>query len=345
MTEPPDLRESYDAIAPRANRFRQILVRETEQLLLERGIQLSVPVQHRTKSWSSVAEKLERKQVTISDIHELRDLVGLRLILQFRRDVEHVCELLGSHFVVLEREDVATRLRADQFGYASTHLLVRSPDAWMGVPTTAGFDDLVVEVQIRTAAQHIWASASHILQYKDEDSVPIQLRRSLYRVSALLETVDLEFERFLRERESYVLDASRGAVPDVTELNVELLRQMLTWSFPSANLRGNEDYADLLRELARFQVTTMGQLRALLAKRTGEVLERDQRMVHAVKEAWRKNPDSRGERSVRVDAEPGLAFLPEPLRVESGVFFSHAGLLRMVLAVEFPEEWATYALE
>lgn len=56
---------------------------------------------------------------------------------------------------------------------------------------------LKAEVQVRTVTQHVWAAASHVLQYKQEASVPLPVRRSIYRVSALLETVDLEFERVL----------------------------------------------------------------------------------------------------------------------------------------------------
>jgi ppGpp synthetase/RelA/SpoT-type nucleotidyltranferase len=63
---------------------------------------------------------------------------------------------------------------------------------------------MVFELQLRTLAQHIWAVASHKLQYKREASVPVPIRRSINRVSALLEMVDLEFDRVLLEREQYV---------------------------------------------------------------------------------------------------------------------------------------------
>src|SRR5262249_41621118 len=154
---------------------------------------LSVPVQTRVKSQASVLEKLERLKARSIKLTELQDLVGFRIILQFRRDVAKIIELLAKNFKIVEQYDTAERLKADQFGYSSIHFVVELQDSWLAVPTMSAFGGTRAEIQVRTTAQHIWAAASHTLQYKNEASVPPGIRRAIHRVSALLETVDLEF--------------------------------------------------------------------------------------------------------------------------------------------------------
>ena len=83
------------------------------------------------------------------------------------------------------------------------------PDDWLNVPTFREFKGLRAELQIRTLAQQLWAAASHKLQYKRESSVPYPIRRSIHRVAALLETVDLELERVLSERDPHLSNPRR----------------------------------------------------------------------------------------------------------------------------------------
>lgn len=61
--------------------------------------------------------------------------------------------------------------------------------------------DLVAEIQIRSILQHAWASISHGLDYKTGLDVPLQARRRLFRVAALLETGDELFDSFRDEVE------------------------------------------------------------------------------------------------------------------------------------------------
>src|SRR5205814_10570211 len=184
----------YSTISPIAERFCREVTHQIDGLLSREQIALSFPVQHRVKSWQSLVDKLERLAKPVTKVVALQDLVGIRLILQFTRDVPRVTEVLAGTFTVIERYDTRDRLREDQFGYASVHLVVRLPEAWLALPSLADMRDIRAEIQVRTTAQHTWAAASHYLQYKNEDAVPPPIRRTIYRVSALLETIDLELD-------------------------------------------------------------------------------------------------------------------------------------------------------
>ena len=202
------LRSEYSIQSDRARRLRAALCEQIEQILSSHGIALGVPIESRVKTLESSEEKLDRKSLELKSLLELNDLIGIRIILLFRRDIVTVSKLLAETFEVLSTEDTATRLSEAQFGYQSLHHIIRVPKSWLSVPTFFDLGELKTEIQLRTLAQHIWAAASHKLQYKHEESVPPPIRRSIHRVSALLETVDLEFERVLTDRGTYIAEAS-----------------------------------------------------------------------------------------------------------------------------------------
>ncbi len=228
MTDIAALKSSYEIRAADAKKFCVRLAEQISELIASSNISLAVPIEARVKSWQSLADKIDQQKLEIRDVAELDDFVGLRIILLFRRDLEQVVQLISTSLKVTSAEDALDRLGVGMFGYQSVHLQVKIPKSWGQVPTLKDFAGLQALVQVRTAAQHIWAAASHLLQYKREASVPKPVLRSINRVAALLETVDLEFERALQERQSYVKEAPiEGPASDVNVLNVDLLRKIL----------------------------------------------------------------------------------------------------------------------
>lgn len=275
-------------------------------------------MESRVKSWESIEEKLERKSLELTDIASLDDLVGIRLILLFRADLTAVDALVQETFDVLRSEDTSKRLGEAQFGYQSQHYILQLPKSWFAIPTLADLDRLKVELQVRTLAQHIWAAASHKLQYKHEDSVPPPLRRTINRVSALLETVDLEFDRVLNERREYQ-STGISSTEDSEPLNVDLLASILSNTFPAENKKEDEPYEELIGDLNNLSINTLSDLKSILKKHTGKVMKKEKILV--AKRAAAKNYSGTTED-----------------RIKRGVFYAHAGLTRNVLREEFGEK-------
>lgn len=267
------LKENYFQISPQAERLKLALVDELNHLLSKEGIALGVPIESRVKDWSSIEEKLERKALSLSLVSDLDDLIGMRIILLFRRDLESIGKLLSDNLNVLSSEDKAAQLSEAQFGYQSQHFIVELPKPWLNVPTWRDLGGLRVEVQVRTLAQHIWAAVSHKLQYKQEASVPPPLRRSIHRASALLETVDIEFDRLLEARDNYVEEVVEEDFDQL--LNVDLLDAILSKLLPLQNRKPEEPYDELISDLNHFEVKTVGQLRDLICVYYDEILESD----------------------------------------------------------------------
>jgi ppGpp synthetase/RelA/SpoT-type nucleotidyltranferase len=320
----PELESQYKAVSPLAERFAEELKHQLEHLLIDASISLSFPIQQRVKAWSSIAEKFERKSLQLRELKQLNDLVGLRLILQFRRDIATVSGLIDKHFRVIEKYDTVERLKEDQFGYSSTHFVIELPESWLAVPTLSSLKGLRAELQVRTTAQHIWAAASHTLQYKQEESVPLPIRRAIHRVSALLETVDLEFERVLEQRAAYRQEVSIEQSP--APLNVDLLEKLLDSQWPLENKAPDEDYAELLRDLLAFEIGTSKTLLDLIIKHRSSVLQHDKEQAEREMKEQREKP------------LPGTS----PERIERGVFFTHGGLTREALSEEFGRAWLKY---
>lgn len=302
--------------AGRAERLREAVVVQLSELLSSGELTLGVPIESRVKTWASIEGKLQRKNSEIENIFALQDLVGVRVILLFRSDLERAIELIKETFEVISSEDTASRLSESEFGYQSQHFVVRLPKEWFSLPSLANLNDFVIELQVRTLAQHIWAAASHKLQYKQEEGVPPPLRRTINRISALLETVDLEFERVLDERRRYV--AGTVSLPPKNEpLNVDILASLLTELLPAENKKDDESYADLLRDLAVLGVQTPQQLRKILTLHGESLKLSDLEQVNTHKEQ-------------PTNEEPEVL-----QRLARGVFYAHVGLVREALRLEF----------
>jgi putative GTP pyrophosphokinase len=315
------LEAEYHATAADSASFALEVVRQLTEIFSQQGLSLAVPIEHRVKSWQSISEKLERKSLELNHIADLDDLVGVRSILLFRRDVDTATRLVADKFKVIKQEDTISRLGESQFGYSSIHFTVQVPPEWLKVPTLARFAGYKAEVQIRTIAQHLWAASSHVLQYKQEAGVPPPVRRSIFRVSALLETVDLEFERVLTEREQYSRQVDVTSKEEI--LNVDLIEKVLDTLLPKENRKETEPYSELLADLFAFSVVTPQALEQLIKETETEVQASEASTVEKRKEEKDYTGTSRG-------------------RIERGVFFSHVGLVRQALHQKFKSRWNAY---
>jgi len=294
-------------------------------LLKIKKIPLGFPIQTRVKSWTSLSGKFERRSLDFKSIKELHDLIGLRLIVLFRRDLSKVVKILDDNFKVLSREDTASRLNETQFGYQSIHYVVQIPDAWREVPTLKAYQGLKAEIQIRTVAQHIWAAASHVLQYKQETSVPPELRRAIHRASALLETVDLEFDRVVTENQQYA-ESVKLDDPD-EELNVVTLKKFINDQLPAKNASTTDDdgLAGLLEDLRSIDMKTIGELKALVVKYLSKALELDSKVAKAINDA---NEDSDSLHFMDTNWTVGKV---NRERAKNGIYFNRVGLIREVM--------------
>ncbi|MDR1105700.1 MAG: RelA/SpoT domain-containing protein, partial [Treponema sp.] len=96
----------------------------------------------------------------------ITDLIGIRVICPFIEDLDAAEETVRRYFEVLECERKGSDYSFKEFGYESTHLLIKIP-AWV-TEKTGPLDCEAAELQIRTILQDAWAEVEHELVYKAE---------------------------------------------------------------------------------------------------------------------------------------------------------------------------------
>jgi putative GTP pyrophosphokinase len=175
-----------------------------EQLAQQSGVSL-VRIESRIKSEESLREKLNRpkKKAKYSNLEDVTDLCGLRIIVHSITDCEKIIREIREHFVIDEMNslDKGALQDPDRFGYLSTHLIVSISDERSNLFEYAGLGGLKAEIQVRTALQHAWALLDWEMKYKSKVEVPRELQRKLFRISALLETADDAFSELKKAAE------------------------------------------------------------------------------------------------------------------------------------------------
>ncbi|GGA03334.1 hypothetical protein GCM10011497_37400 [Elstera cyanobacteriorum] len=304
------IKNEYHRIIPNAKRLNREIISQLSHVFYQENIKLGAPLESRVKSLESIQEKMDRKNLDIQNLYQINDLVGIRVILLFSRDLKSVKEIIETNFNVIEVENTADRLSESQFGYQSTHFTITLSQSWLSIPTFSGLDNVRVEIQVRTLSQHIWAVASHQLQYKNEESVPQTLKRNIHRISALLETVDLEFERILEDREKYIksITTDKSFLP----LNVDTLQYVLDNNLPKDNKTEDENYDLLLRELLDNNINSVKSLEEFISEKYNEAMDMEKSVVQNM---WERD----------------IYYETTKERIDKGVFFSHVGLIRIML--------------
>jgi putative GTP pyrophosphokinase len=155
---------------------------------------MAVTIKYRVKRLDNYCEKLRRiSRVQGSDLLQITDLLGIRIICPFLEDLETVEQLISANFDILEMEHKAEQHSFREFGYDSVHLLIRTSDSTAG--TKLPHSSPACEVQLRTILQEAWAEVEHELVYKSDIAIPnLSIRRKLASLNASLTLSDLIFQ-------------------------------------------------------------------------------------------------------------------------------------------------------
>lgn len=223
--------EQYRDALPHYEGFTSKLRELTEELVEANGLEVE-DIEFRTKPVQSFSEKIRREGKSYEDpLSQVTDLCGLRIVTYYAEDVDRVEDMIRREFRVDEENslDKSEAMDPDRFGYLSVHYVISLSRGRARLTEWKPFARLKAEIQVRTVLQHAWAAIDHKLRYKAAREVPTNLKRQLFRLSALLELADEEFSQ-LRERseattEEYVSDVQRGEY-DI-ELNLDSLDSYL----------------------------------------------------------------------------------------------------------------------
>lgn len=177
--------------------FTQKLDRLLVDLLKNSNITFE-SIQSRPKAEDKFLAKARRPNKNYSDpIKQITDLTALRIIVPHLEDIKVISELIRKEFIIDRKNSInkGKLLNPNEFGYITLTYIISLRKSRTRHTEWKPFDGLKAEIQIRTILEHAWASISRELDYQHEDEIPRELRRELFRLSAILELSDIEFQR------------------------------------------------------------------------------------------------------------------------------------------------------
>lgn len=154
-------------------------------------------IKTRIKSPESIADKLERKNLSFSleNIEKnIFDVAGVRVICSFPSDIYMIadCLLNQDDIILVEKKDYIKNPKSN--GYRSLHLIV-------GIPIFLHDQKKImnVEVQLRTISMDWWASLEHKIRYKKDIENVKEIEDQLFTCAQVSANLDRHMEQLYKK--------------------------------------------------------------------------------------------------------------------------------------------------
>jgi ppGpp synthetase/RelA/SpoT-type nucleotidyltranferase len=245
---------------------------------------------------------------------QITDKAGVRVITYFLSNVDEVASIISDEFEVIERTLKASD-EPDRFGYTSLHFLVKYPDSRTQLTEYRLFNDLIVEIQVRTILQHAWAEIEHDIRYKSPSLLPEAISRRFGSLAGLIEIADREFQAIEDENRAIREDARRNLRQgrlDVIEITPDSLQAYLDMKYGSDGRMREWSYGWTTNLLRQLGFTNLAQIdecirgydddlisRILFGSRMGQLTRFEQVLLASMGDnyirahPWARNPNVR----------------------------------------------------
>lgn len=275
MNDKFDLEEWYDK---NIDLYKSLAanVANTLKTALDKDNIAYVDIPYRVKSKKSLLEKWKRPNKKYTNISEITDLAGIRVITLVEADLSKVEEIIKKLFNVHEEDsgDKNALLGNDKVGYRSKHYVCDIGSTRESLYELKHLKSKNFEIQTRTALAHAWAEIEHDRCYKLKGKLPNEIDRRLKLVAGLLESADNEFNRLTEEIEKYQETIQSQINND--NLNIELnsitLQEFITKEYSSFinkkenALENKKLINDVIYELNAFDIRNIQQLKEAIFK-------------------------------------------------------------------------------
>lgn len=160
-------KQSKEQIVLYSEQLQQII----DTLLCKAGIQVQ-SITTRIKDVSSLNQKMEEMNMQNKYVL-VDDIVGIRVILYFKSDIDAVVTILKNSLAVLKELDVCKCYAtcSGNIGYHAKHLILTLNKKHLEMNNQNHFKEFRCEVQITTALEHAWTEIEHTLLYKNRHSL------------------------------------------------------------------------------------------------------------------------------------------------------------------------------
>ena len=175
-------------------------------------------VQFRVKTERKLRQKYLDPAKSYRQLDDITDLAGLRVITYYEDDIDRVAQVIKREFDIDLANSVDKRdTEPDRFGYSALnyvcrHLAKRATDV-----EYKKFAGIRYEIQVTSVLRHAWSEIEHEW-YDLKSAYPKAIKRRFYRIAALLELAESEFQDIRKQRTDYERSVSvrvEARVPDL----------------------------------------------------------------------------------------------------------------------------------
>lgn len=243
----------------------------------------------RVKEFDSLKKKIENKENQYSDLSEITDIVGIRIITYFEDEVDLIADIIKREFDLDDKNSIDKRKsEVDKFGYKSLHYIISLSAKRNKLSEYSKYKNLKAEIQIRSILQHSWAEIEHDLGYKSKSSIPDFAKRNFSRISALLEVADIEFVNLKNQLTNYKKEIKTQikSTPEIVTINQDSLKEFVETNklFSKVqeqisienNININENWGELHIAIETFElygINTIGDLEKKLKEYSKKIIE------------------------------------------------------------------------
>ena len=129
---------------------------------------------------------------------QVQDLVGVRVVVFYKQDVDVVSTIVERYFTRIEKRDVVPDSESS-FGYVGKHFILLVPEDVIADDADASRLPKFFELQIKTLFQHAWSEANHDLAYKPEGELSSYQQRLIAFTAAQAWGADHHFAQLHTE--------------------------------------------------------------------------------------------------------------------------------------------------
>lgn len=129
---------------------------------------------------------------------QIQDLVGARVIVFYKQDVDAVSAAVDRYLRRIEGKDLVPDA-VNQFGYIGRHFILAVPEDVIDDNADRVKIPEFFELQVKTLFQHAWSEAEHDLAYKPSEPLSTLQQRQIAFTAAQAWGADQIFEQLHTE--------------------------------------------------------------------------------------------------------------------------------------------------
>ena len=179
--------EEYSSIYKKLEEINIDIEKEVKKFIVITKLENIDKITARVKSVKSYVDKSlkeergERKYQ--NPIKEVQDILGIRIVGYYRKDVEKISGKVQEYFSEIEEKTVVSDSLRD-FGYEGKHFILFIPPDIINKYNSDPLIPTFFELQVLTLFQHAWAIGEHGIGYKPGMGVSDLTNRKLAFLSA-----------------------------------------------------------------------------------------------------------------------------------------------------------------